>query len=64
MREEDLEKGSIYPPLSRIREVSAAIAEQVAEIAFREGLAGIERPADPGARIRELMYEPEYPDFA
>jgi malate dehydrogenase (oxaloacetate-decarboxylating)(NADP+) len=60
----DLASGLIYPPLNRIREVSARIAERVAEIAFDQGLARTKRPADLAAHIRGLMYEPDYPDYA
>ena len=47
----DLEQGSLYPALPRIREVSAHIAAAVAKIAYKRGLAsgpGAEEPA--GAR--------------
>ena len=37
--DEDLQLGRIYPPLSRIRAVSLAIAIAVAEVAHRSGLA-------------------------
>ena len=62
--EEDLKRGSIYPPLTRIREVSAEIAFRVAEIAFDRGLARADRPVDLRAHIRSLMYEPDYPEYA
>ncbi|MBM3278316.1 MAG: NAD-dependent malic enzyme [Candidatus Handelsmanbacteria bacterium] len=58
--EEDLRAGRIYPPLASIRRVSARIALAVAEVAYACGLAGRPRPADLGAHIRSLMYEPEY----
>jgi malate dehydrogenase (oxaloacetate-decarboxylating)(NADP+) len=58
--EEDLSIGLIYPPLTRIRDVSAAIACSVAEIAFETGLAAQERPTDLPAHVRNLMYEPAY----
>jgi len=54
----DLKDGKIYPPLSDIRAVSAAIAKSVAEIAYREGLAENERPANLAAYIRSQMYDP------
>ena len=57
---EDLAQGSLYPALSRVREVSAGIAAAVAEVAFAEGHAGIERPDDLLAFMRAQMYEPEY----
>ncbi|MDJ0878956.1 MAG: NAD-dependent malic enzyme [Halieaceae bacterium] len=62
--EDDLGSGRIYPALSRIREVSAAIAAAVAEEASRSGLAGIELPENLEQAIREHMYEPVYPHHA
>jgi malate dehydrogenase (oxaloacetate-decarboxylating)(NADP+) len=61
--EDDLAQGSLYPPLSRVREVSAHIAATVAEVAFRSGLAGIERPADLLEYVRSQMYEPRYASY-
>jgi malate dehydrogenase (oxaloacetate-decarboxylating)(NADP+) len=58
--EDDLASGSTYPPLSKIREVSLAIATAVAEVAFRNGLAGIARPNDLEAYVQSQMYVPEY----
>ena len=58
--EADMTAGRIYPTLSRIRDVSAAIATAVAEIAYREGLATQPEPDDLEAFIREFMYEPKY----
>ncbi|HEU0225056.1 MAG TPA: NAD-dependent malic enzyme [Steroidobacteraceae bacterium] len=62
--ESDLAQGSLYPALSRIREVSAAIATAVAESAYASGLAGKPRPADVQADVRSQMYDPRYPDYA
>jgi malate dehydrogenase (oxaloacetate-decarboxylating)(NADP+) len=61
--ESDLASGSIYPPLSRIREVSKVIATAVAEVAFKEGLADGRRPTDLRGTIASLMYEPAYPTY-
>jgi hypothetical protein len=36
----------------------------VAEVAFKDGLAGIPRPADPLALVRATMWQPEYRTFA
>ena len=41
--EEDLAMGRLYPSLSRIREVSHAIAVAVADVMFVRGLARCER---------------------
>ena len=61
--EDDLAQGSLYPPLNRVRDVSAHIATSVAEVAFRNDLAGIERPDDVLEYIRSQMYEPEYASY-
>jgi malate dehydrogenase (oxaloacetate-decarboxylating)(NADP+) len=60
VEEEDLERGLIYPPLKEIREVSAAIATAVAEVAYGRGLATKPRPDDLGAHIEAQMYVPDY----
>jgi malate dehydrogenase (oxaloacetate-decarboxylating)(NADP+) len=62
--EEDRGRGSLYPPLARIREVSAKIAKAVAETAYRQGLAAEPQPADLHAHILSHMYDPVYPDYA
>ncbi len=59
-----LEQGLLFPPLGEIRDVSARIAEAVAEVAWVEGLAGVARPADLRATIRGTMYDAEYPRYA
>jgi malate dehydrogenase (oxaloacetate-decarboxylating)(NADP+) len=56
----DLAEGRIYPTLSRIRDVSAAIAAAVADVAYRQGLAAAPEPQDLGTFIRAFMYEPVY----
>jgi hypothetical protein len=60
----DLAQGSLYPPLARVREVSAYIAAAVARVAFERGLAGVPRPADLLGFVRARMYEPVYCDYA
>jgi malate dehydrogenase (oxaloacetate-decarboxylating)(NADP+) len=56
----DIEAGTLYPPLKKIREVSVAIATVVAEIAFEQGLARNARPRDLAGEIRDSMYDPTY----
>ena len=58
--EEDLTMGRLYPSLSRIREVSHAIAVAVAGVAFARGLARCERPEDLAGAVTGAMYEPRY----
>jgi malate dehydrogenase (oxaloacetate-decarboxylating)(NADP+) len=62
--EDDLGVGRVYPPLDRIRDVSALIATSVAEVAWDRGLAGRDRPEDPEAWIRSHMFQPVYPHYA
>lgn len=59
VREERLARGSVYPPLSSIRDVSAAIAAEVWRQACDEGLATRECPDDAISAIRASMYRPE-----
>lgn len=59
----DLAQGSLYPPLAAVRDVSAAIAAAVADVAYSEGLAGRDRPDDLGAAVRAAMYATDYPDY-
>ena len=58
--EGDLEQGRIYPPLTKIREVSAIIATAVAEVAYKQGIARKPKPDDLHAFIKSQMYEPKY----
>lgn len=60
---EELDRGSLYPSLTRVREVSLAIATAVAEWAYGEDLASLPRPRDLEQHIREQMYEPTYPSY-
>jgi len=60
---DDLSFGLIYPPLTRVREVSAVIAEEVAECAYESGLARRPRPENVALHIRSLMYDPIYTSY-
>jgi malate dehydrogenase (oxaloacetate-decarboxylating)(NADP+) len=56
----DLDQGLLYPPLHKIREVSASIAVAVANTAYKSGLT----PDSPPENLREFMasrmYQPTY----
>jgi malate dehydrogenase (oxaloacetate-decarboxylating)(NADP+) len=58
-----LAEGRLFPPLSAIRDVSLAIAVEVARVAYQEGLARLPRPADLTGHIRQSMYDARYPDY-
>jgi malate dehydrogenase (oxaloacetate-decarboxylating)(NADP+) len=62
--EADLAQGSLYPALQRIREVSAQIAAEVAQIARRRDLATAKMPDDVLGHVRSQMYEPHYTSYA
>jgi malate dehydrogenase (oxaloacetate-decarboxylating)(NADP+) len=61
--EEDLAMGRIYPPLTKIRQVSAAIAEATAEVAYKRGFAQEPRPKNLMKHIKAQMYEPDYRSY-
>jgi malate dehydrogenase (oxaloacetate-decarboxylating)(NADP+) len=58
--EADLAQGRIYPPLTKIKEVSTAIATAVAEVAYNQGIARKPKPDDFPAFIKSQIYEPKY----
>ena len=61
--DDDLDLGRVYPPLTRIREVSARIGAAVAEVAFADGLAGVARPDDLLEFVQSAMWTPRYRDY-
>ena len=61
--EADLVRGSLYPSLGNIREVSLAIAEAVAGVAYAQKLAAKPRPKRLRAYLSEQMYQPEYENY-
>jgi len=61
--EGDLEMGRVYPDLKRIREVSAAIAVAVVEVAFARGLTRLARPKDLAAHVQAAIYQPHYREY-
>ncbi|MEK6592567.1 MAG: NAD-dependent malic enzyme [Pseudomonadota bacterium] len=58
--ESDLQQGSLYPALPRIREVSASIAAAIAETAHKHGLAGKPMPSDVLQDVQAQMFDPHY----
>ncbi|MEE8321620.1 MAG: NAD-dependent malic enzyme [Gammaproteobacteria bacterium] len=61
--EEDLAKICLYPPLTRIREVSAHIAAAVANVAYENDLATEPRPDDLLEHMKSKQYQPYYRSY-
>jgi malate dehydrogenase (oxaloacetate-decarboxylating)(NADP+) len=57
---DDIEQGSLYPALPRIREASAHIAAAVAEVAYKRGLATTPLPNNMMGFIEQQMFDPRY----
>lgn len=64
VKDSDLERGRVYPSLSRVREVSALIARDVAKLAYDQGLTDKQEPEDLLAEIHASMFQPVYPHYA
>ena len=58
---EDLEYGTLYPPLKNIREISINMAEAVIEYAYANDMAQLHpKPANIVNYLKEYMYDPAY----
>ncbi|XP_075219148.1 NADP-dependent malic enzyme-like isoform X2 [Lycorma delicatula] len=61
VKEEDIQKGSLYPPLSKIREVSLEIATRIAKYAYEKGIASTyPEPVDKKKFIESTQYDYNY----
>jgi malate dehydrogenase (oxaloacetate-decarboxylating)(NADP+) len=56
----ELAAGTLYPDLSKIRQISLAIAASVCRLAWDRGLARYEEPDDIREAVRAAMWHPEY----
>lgn len=62
--EQHLAEGRVYPPLSDIQDVSVAIATDLAQYVYKEGLASAyPEPLDKEEFIRSFLYHTEYECF-
>ena len=59
----DLAQGSLYPPLARVREVSAQIAAAVAEVAYTQNFATVRLPDNLMEFVKSQMYDPHYQPY-
>uniref|UniRef100_A0A1B6KWL3 Malic enzyme NAD-binding domain-containing protein n=1 Tax=Graphocephala atropunctata TaxID=36148 RepID=A0A1B6KWL3_9HEMI len=59
--QEDLDMGSLYPPLNTIQSISTRVATRVAEHAYEKGLASTyPEPEDKGEFIKAQLYDTDY----
>ncbi|XP_023929946.1 NADP-dependent malic enzyme [Lingula anatina] len=64
VQQEDLDSGRVYPPLTKIRDVSASIAVEIAKYAYKHNMAAhYPEPADKDDFIRSQMYSTDYSSF-
>ena len=61
--DEDLAMRRVYPPLSKIRDVSAKIAAAVVHECHREKLAQLPKAHDVEADVRARMFQPDYGEY-
>jgi malate dehydrogenase (oxaloacetate-decarboxylating)(NADP+) len=58
--ERDVQDGRVFPAPSYIREVALAVSVATASVAYDEGLATRQRPADLRAAAAHTMFAPDY----
>jgi len=62
--DEDIAKGAVLPPFSRIRKISCKIAKKVAAKAYDLGIATrLPRPVDLHAEIKKSQFRPVYTKY-
>ncbi|CAH0549850.1 unnamed protein product [Brassicogethes aeneus] len=62
IKQEHLDKGSVYPPITDIYNMSGLIAEAIMKYAFEKNLAGINRPESIPDFIEKHQYSTSYED--
>ena len=61
--EADLKQGRLYPSLMKIRDMSFKIALNVANVAFSNDIAQIERPYNLEKHLKDAMFNPTYSSY-
>jgi malate dehydrogenase (oxaloacetate-decarboxylating)(NADP+) len=60
----DLKQGRLFPAAARMRDVAAAVAFAVANVAHEQGYAAVPQPEDLRREVALAMYEPRYAEEA
>jgi malic enzyme len=60
LRQEDVESGSLYPPIAALRRVTARIAEAVMREAGEAGVGLRLDPEEIPRRVKDAMWDPQY----
>jgi malate dehydrogenase (oxaloacetate-decarboxylating)(NADP+) len=63
LTDEDVASGRVYPPLEKIRDVSARIAAAVGAYIFDHNLTTMEKPTDLLQYMRDKQYKSVYPSY-
>jgi malic enzyme len=61
--DEELDTGSLYPSVTRLREVSREVALAVALRAVEEGCAPMKSPAELNKALDDMIWDPVYPEY-
>ena len=62
--DEHLAEGRVYPPLSQVRNISAHLAADIVEYAYRHGMAAhYPEPEDKLQFVRDYQYNSDYESF-
>jgi malic enzyme len=60
LRQEDMEAGALFPPISALRRVTAHIAEAVVRQAAADGVARAVPSDDVRRQVAAAMWDPQY----
>lgn len=63
LTQKDLDEGRVYPPLEKIRDISANIGAAVAEYILEKNLATVAPPKDLLKFMKAQQYDTAYPDY-